>query len=65
MRREPAPGRDLRLTLDMDLMRVVERAFRGHPSGGVVVVDVHTGRMRALFSKPSYDLNEMSGRPDD
>ena len=27
------PGRDLRLTLDMELMRVVERAFRGHPSG--------------------------------
>jgi penicillin-binding protein 2 len=61
-RREPSPGRDLRLTLDMDLMRIVERAFRGHPSGAVVVVDVRTGRVRALFSKPSYDLNEMSGR---
>jgi penicillin-binding protein 2 len=61
-RREPSPGRDLKLTLDMDLMRVVERAFRGHPSGGAVVVDVHTGRVRALFSKPAYDLNEMSGR---
>ena len=60
-RREPMPGRDLRLTLDMDLMKVVERAFRGHPSGAAVVVDVHTGRVRALFSKPSYDLNEMSG----
>jgi penicillin-binding protein 2 len=61
-RREPVPGRDLRLTLDMDLMKVVERAFRGQPSGGAVVVDVHTGRVRALFSKPGYDLNEMSGR---
>ncbi len=61
-RREPVPGRSLRLTLDMDLMRVVERAFRGHPSGAVVVVDVHTGRLRVLFSKPAYDLNEMSGR---
>jgi penicillin-binding protein 2 len=60
-RREPLPGRDLRLTLDMDMMKVVERAFRGHPSGAAVVVDVHTGRVRALFSKPSYDLNEMSG----
>jgi penicillin-binding protein 2 len=60
-RREPVPGLDLRLTLDMDMMRSVERAFRGHPSGAAVVVDVHTGRVRALFSKPGYDLNEMSG----
>ncbi|HEX2679472.1 MAG TPA: penicillin-binding transpeptidase domain-containing protein, partial [Polyangiales bacterium] len=60
-RREPVPGLDLRLTLDMDMMRSVERAFRGHPSGAAVVVDVRTGRVRALFSKPGYDLNEMSG----
>jgi penicillin-binding protein 2 len=61
-RRAPMPGRDLKLTLDMDMMRSVERAFRGHPSGAAVVVDTRTGRVRALFSKPSYDLNEMSGR---
>ncbi|MDD9947635.1 MAG: penicillin-binding protein 2 [Myxococcales bacterium] len=61
-RREPIPGRDLTLTLDMGLMRAVQRAFRGHPSGAAVVVDVHTGYLLALFSKPSYDLNEMSGR---
>jgi penicillin-binding protein 2 len=61
-RREPIPGRDLRLTLDMDMMRVLERAFRGHPSGAAVVVDVRTGRVRALYSKPAYDLNELSGR---
>jgi penicillin-binding protein 2 len=44
----------------MDIMRSAERAFRGHPAGGVVVVDVQTGRVRALYSKPSYDLNEMT-----
>lgn len=60
-RREPVPGLDLRLSLDMDMMRSVERAFRGHPSGSAVVVDVRTGRVRALYSKPGYDLNEMSG----
>jgi penicillin-binding protein 2 len=59
-RREPVPGRNLRLSLDMDMMRTVERAFRGHPSGSAVVVDVRTGRVRALFSKPGYDLNEMT-----
>jgi penicillin-binding protein 2 len=55
-RREPVPGRDLTLTLDMELMRIIDRAFGGHPSGAVVVVDVRTGAVRALYSKPSYDL---------
>ncbi|MET0341427.1 MAG: penicillin-binding protein 2 [Polyangiales bacterium] len=59
---DPVPGRDLTLTLDMELTRSLERAFRGHPSGAAVVVDVHSGKVRALFSKPSYDLNEMSGK---
>jgi penicillin-binding protein 2 len=59
---DPVPGRDLTLTLDMELMRSIERAFRGHPSGSAVVIDVRTGKVRALFSKPSYDLNEMSGK---
>lgn len=59
-RTDPVPGRNLKLSLDMDMMRSVERAFRGHPSGAAVVVDVRTGRVRALFSKPGYDLNEMS-----
>ncbi len=54
---EPVPGRDLTLTLDMDLMRIVERAMRGHPSGAVAVVDVRTGAVRALLSKPSYELD--------
>lgn len=52
---EPVPGRDVTLTLDMELMRIIERAFRGRASGAAVVVDVHTGAVRALFSKPSYD----------
>jgi penicillin-binding protein 2 len=58
LRKEPVPGLDLRMSLDMDMMRSAERAFRGHPSGGLVVVDIHTGRVRALYSKPGYDLNE-------
>jgi penicillin-binding protein 2 len=56
VRREAMPGRDLTLTIDMELMRIVDRAFSGHPSGAVVVVDVRTGALRAVYSKPSYDL---------
>jgi penicillin-binding protein 2 len=53
------PGRDLVLTLDMELMRAIERAFRqrSFPAGAAVVVDVHTGRVLALYSRPSIDPN--------
>ncbi|MCA9581525.1 MAG: penicillin-binding protein 2 [Myxococcales bacterium] len=61
-RKDPVAGKDVTLTLDMELMRIVQSAFRGHPSGAVFVVDVRTGRIRALYSKPSYNLNEMNGR---
>lgn len=57
---DPVPGRDMTLTVDMDLMRIAERAFRGYPSGAAVIVDVNTGAVLALFSKPSYDLNELT-----
>lgn len=61
VRKEPIPGRELRLTLDMELMKFLDKAFRPHPAGAAVVVDVNTGRVRALYSKPGYDLNEISG----
>ncbi|MCS6856402.1 MAG: penicillin-binding transpeptidase domain-containing protein [Sandaracinaceae bacterium] len=57
---EAIPGRDITLSIDMDLMRIIERAMRGHPSGAAAVVDVNTGAVRALFSKPSYDPEIMS-----
>ncbi|MCC7535840.1 MAG: penicillin-binding protein 2 [Deltaproteobacteria bacterium] len=60
MRREPVPGRDLVLTLDMGLERIVERAFRGHPVGAAVVLEARSGRVLALFSKPAYDPNLVS-----
>ncbi len=59
-RREPVPGRDLVLTLDMELMRAIDRAFRGKPSGAAAVVDVRTGRVLALYSRPSIDPNLMT-----
>lgn len=61
-RREPIPGRDLELTLDMNAMHIIDRAFAEYPSGAAVLVEAHTGRVRAMYSKPGYDLNEMSGR---
>jgi penicillin-binding protein 2 len=60
-RQEPIPGRDVTLTLDIDLMKSIERAMRGHLAGAVVVVDVRTGRVLAALSKPSFDPNVVSG----
>ena len=60
MLRKPVPGHDIQLTIDMRLMEAFDRAFRPYPSGAAVVVDIHTGAVRALYSKPVYDPNEMS-----
>ena len=60
-RQEPIPGRDLRLTLDIELEQSAERAMRGQLAGAVVAVDVRTGRLLALYSKPDFDPNDLSG----
>lgn len=60
-RQEPLSGRDLRLTVDIDLEQSIERAMRPHAAGAAVVVDVRTGRLLALYSKPDYDPNDLSG----
>jgi penicillin-binding protein 2 len=56
-RQEPVPGRDLVLSLDMELMRSLDRAFRPYPAGAAAVVDVRTGRVLALYSKPAINPN--------
>jgi penicillin-binding protein 2 len=57
----PVPGRDVSLTIDIELERSIERAMRGQLAGAVVVVDVRTGRLLAALSKPSFDTNVVSG----
>ncbi len=58
---EPVPGRDLKLTLDADLQVAIDKAFRGELAGGVAVVEVKTGRILGLYSKPGFDPNALSG----
>jgi penicillin-binding protein 2 len=60
-RQDPIPGRDLRLTIDMELMQAIERDMRPFPAGAVVAVDVRTGRVLAAYSKPNFDPNDLSG----
>jgi len=58
---DPIPGRDLRLTIDIDIEKAMEKAFRGELAGGVVLVDVRTGRILGMYSKPGFDPNALSG----
>ncbi|HEY3356168.1 MAG TPA: penicillin-binding protein 2 [Polyangia bacterium] len=61
-KQDPVPGNSLILTIDSDLQRLAERALRKHPSGAAAVVEVETGRILALVSKPGFDPNILSGR---
>ncbi|HEY2731404.1 MAG TPA: penicillin-binding protein 2 [Polyangia bacterium] len=59
---QPAvPGNHLVLTLDADVQRITERALRSASAAAAVVLDVDTGRVLAMVSKPGFDPNEMSG----
>jgi penicillin-binding protein 2 len=54
-------GNNVVLTIDADVQRFTERALRNASAAGVVVLDVNSGRILAMASKPSFDPNEMSG----
>ena len=54
-------GNNVILTLDADVQKSAERALRNASAAGVVVLDVNSGRILAMVSKPNFDPNEMSG----
>ncbi|MCP4989461.1 MAG: penicillin-binding protein 2 [Colwellia sp.] len=52
----PVPGKDLILTLDIELQMIAKRALSGK-RGSVVAIDPRTGGILAMYSNPSYDGN--------
>lgn len=55
--RDPQPGSDLVLSLDVRIQHLAEQALTNE-AGAVVVMDVNTGDILALASAPSFDPNE-------
>ena len=52
----PVQGKDLTLTLDIELQMIAKRALSGK-RGAVVAMDPRTGGILAMYSNPSYDGN--------
>ena len=52
----PVPGKDLTLTLDIELQMIAKRALTGK-RGAIVAMDPRSGEVLAMYSNPSYDGN--------
>jgi penicillin-binding protein 2 len=58
--KEPLPGNDLQLTIDLDLQLEAENAMVGK-SGAVIAMDVNSGRILAFASAPPVHLEDFVG----
>jgi penicillin-binding protein 2 len=56
-RKEPKPGQDLKLTVDIGLQEAVQKRLEQEESAAAVVMDVMTGAVYALVSHPGFDPN--------
>lgn len=58
---QPTPGRDLKLTLDLELQKYIRDIFPDTMKGAVVAMVPSTGEILAMYSNPSYDPNDFVG----
>ncbi|MGE3705858.1 MAG: penicillin-binding protein 2 [Vicinamibacterales bacterium] len=62
---EPTEGKRIQLTIDSDVQRAVEEAFRATPfNGAAVVLDPKDGGVLAFASLPAYDPNAFAAGID-
>lgn len=55
------PGKDIQLTVDLDLQAVAELAMDGR-NGAVVALDPRSGDVLAMVSRPAFDANKFAVR---
>jgi penicillin-binding protein 2 len=55
----PVKGKDIRLTIDIELQKALEEAY-GEKAGAFVAIKPDTGEILALGSLPSFDPNRFS-----
>jgi penicillin-binding protein 2 len=55
------PGKQLKLTLDVDLQIAAEEALEGK-NGAIVAMDPHNGEILAMVSGPTFDPNDFAVR---
>jgi penicillin-binding protein 2 len=54
-------GKELKLTIDLDLQIAAEEALEGH-NGAIVAMDPRNGEILALVSRPTFDPNHFAVR---
>ncbi len=57
---EGTPGREVQLTLDIELQRFVQQRLASELSAAATILDVHTGAVYAMASTPGFDANLFS-----
>jgi penicillin-binding protein 2 len=58
---DPIPGKQVQLSIDLDLQQVAEQSLGARP-GAVVALDPRTGEVLAMVSRPTPDPNEFAVR---
>jgi penicillin-binding protein 2 len=53
-------GNDVELTIDINLQLAAEEALKDKRAGAIIVMDPRDGAIRAMVSRPTFDLNFFS-----
>ena len=50
-------GKDIILTIDLSLQKIAEEVLKDKKGGAIIAMDPRDGAIRAIASKPNFDLN--------
>ena len=58
--RKSIKGNDIKLTIDLNLQLIAEEVLKDKKGGAIIAMDPRDGAIRAIASKPNFDLNFFS-----